>query len=142
LRQVRHDFIILHQNQGFQVFGIPCEPPSDEAKPGAVKRALSERVARVAQRPVWLRNVGEVGEPGAPSFWLLFLGEARISNQPPGCPRHYFLSGSMLRQAQQYYERLLTNRFFKLSVTHSQLMNNWQVHWWSLLHFCQRPAER
>jgi hypothetical protein len=45
-------------------FGIPCEPPSDEAKPGEVERALFERVARVAQRPVWLRNAGEFGEPG------------------------------------------------------------------------------
>jgi hypothetical protein len=25
--------------------------------------------------------------PGRPSFWLLFLGETRKSNQPPGCPR-------------------------------------------------------
>ncbi len=45
-------------------FGIPCEPPSDEAKAGEVKRALSEREARVAQRPFWLRNAGEIGEPG------------------------------------------------------------------------------
>ena len=37
----------------------PCEPPSDKAKTGEVKRALSERAARVAQRPVWLRNAGD-----------------------------------------------------------------------------------
>ncbi len=49
--------------------GIPCEPPSDEAKAGEVKRALFEREARVAQRPVWPRSVGEVGEPGSPFLW-------------------------------------------------------------------------
>ena len=43
----------------FHFFGIPCEPPSDEAKVGEVKRALSERVARVAQRPIWLRSAGD-----------------------------------------------------------------------------------
>jgi len=55
----------------------PCEPPSDEAKPGELKRALSEHVAakrivRVAQRPVWLRNEGDVGEPGVAFFLVTF----------------------------------------------------------------------
>ena len=50
-------------------FGIPCEPPSDEAKPGEVERALFEREARVAQRPVWLKSAGDIGEPGSPFLW-------------------------------------------------------------------------
>ena len=55
-------------SSGFELYS-PCEPPSDEAKAGEVKRALFERAARVAQRPVWLRNEGEVGEPGSRFLW-------------------------------------------------------------------------
>jgi len=29
-------------------------------------------------------------ESGAPSFWLLFLGDARKSNQPPVCHRRIY----------------------------------------------------
>jgi hypothetical protein len=28
------------------------------------------------------------GKPGSLSFWLLFIGDARKSNQPPVCHRH------------------------------------------------------
>jgi len=57
----------------------PCEPPSDDAIAGEVKRALSEHVAakrivRVAQRPIWPRNAGEFGEPGAAATRSAKLG--------------------------------------------------------------------
>jgi len=102
LLQIQNDFVILHQNQDVtrDPFWLekysPCEPPSDENKSGEIQRALSERVARVAQRPIWPRSAGEVGEPGSPSFWLLFLGEARKSNQPPVCHRQILVFPSPL----------------------------------------------
>jgi hypothetical protein len=66
------------------MYGTPCAPPSDEAKPGVFKRALFEHVAakrivRVAQRPAWLRNAGHPkdGAPGRRFVWLLYFGRAK-----------------------------------------------------------------
>jgi hypothetical protein len=63
-------------------FVIPCAPPRTVSSERGFRRALFEPVGRVAQPRLLLifRGNPKGGKPGSPSFWLLFLGEARKSD--------------------------------------------------------------
>jgi hypothetical protein len=57
----------------------PSEPPSTAAKLGSSRRALSERVARVAQPPSLVRNGGN--PKGAARQGRLFFGNFLLATQ-------------------------------------------------------------
>jgi len=70
----------------------PSAPPSSAAGPGVVgedclnRAAASSAAARANEQhrePVWRSQTG--GAAGSPSFWFLFLGDARKRNS---CVRH------------------------------------------------------